>query len=47
MVKKLMYSLAFVRLCVPVLQARKAGEAPFATLEKAVKQEPGGLPAVL
>jgi len=42
MVKKLTYSLAFVLLWVPVLQARQAGEAPFATLEKAVKQEPGG-----
>jgi TonB family protein len=42
MAKKLTYSIALVLLCVPVLQARQAGEAPFAMLEKAVKQETGG-----
>ncbi len=40
--KKLIYPLALLLLWVPVLQARQAGEAPFAMLEKAVKQEPGG-----
>jgi hypothetical protein len=42
MVKKLTFSLALVLVCVPVFQARQAREAPFATLEKAVKQELGG-----
>lgn len=42
MAKKLTYSLALILLGVPVLQARRAGEAPFAMLEKAVKQESGG-----
>ena len=40
--KKLTFFLALVLLCVPMLQARQASEAPFVALEKAVKQEPGG-----
>src|SRR5882762_8141344 len=42
MIKQLTYFLAVALLCVLVLQARQAGEASFVTLEKAVKQEPGG-----
>jgi TonB family protein len=42
MAKKLIISFSLVLLCVSVLQARQAAEAPFAVLEKAVKQEPGG-----
>ena len=42
MLNKIAYSLALVMLFAAVLQARQAGEAPFTTLEKAVKQEPGG-----
>lgn len=41
MVKELTYYLLILLLCVQVLQAQ-AGESTFATLEKAVKQEPGG-----
>lgn len=42
MLKKLAYSHVLVLLFAPVPQARQAGEAPFVTLEKVVKQEPGG-----
>ncbi len=42
MTKALTYSFALMLLCVLVLQARQAGEASFASLEKAVKLEPGG-----
>jgi len=42
MTKKLSASLALLLLCVLVLQARQVGEAPFATLEKAVKEERAG-----
>src|SRR5438552_14669434 len=42
MLKKLTFPLALLLLCVPVLQARQVGEAPFATLEKAVKEERAG-----
>jgi len=42
MIKQLTHSFAVVLLCVLVLQARQGGEAPFAQLEKAVKQEPAG-----
>lgn len=39
--KRLTCFLALL-LCVPMLQAQQAGEAPFVALEKAVEQEPGG-----
>ena len=42
MVKQLAYYLSIVFLCVLVLQAQQAGQAPFATVEKAVKEERGG-----
>src|SRR5437899_1981308 len=42
MAKKLTCSFLVVLLCVLVLQAQQAVEAPFATLERAVKQESGG-----
>jgi TonB family protein len=40
--QKLTLFLALVLLCVPMLQARQASEAPFVALEKAVKRESGG-----
>ena len=42
MAKKFPYSLLVVLLCVPLLRAQQVGEAPFAMLERAVKQEAGG-----
>ena len=42
MIKQLSYSLSIVVLCVLVLHAQQPGEAPFASLEKAVKEERGG-----
>jgi TonB family protein len=42
MMRRFIFFLALALLCSPMLQARQAGEAPFAVLEKAVKQEPGG-----
>ena len=42
MIKKLTSSLLVVLLCFPILQAQQVGETPFATLERAVKQESGG-----
>lgn len=42
MIKQLVYSFAAMMLCVLFLQARQTGEAPFATLEKAVKKERAG-----
>jgi TonB family protein len=42
MVKQLACLLSIILLCFLVLQAQQAGEAPFAAVEKAVKEEPGG-----
>lgn len=42
MIKRLSCSLFIVLLCGFVLHAQQANEAPFASLEKAVKEEQGG-----
>jgi TonB family protein len=42
MVKQLSYAFAAVLLCFVVLQGRQRGEAPFASVEKAVNEERGG-----
>lgn len=42
MTKQISFSLALLLLCVCVLQAQQAGEAPFASLEKAIQTGRGG-----
>lgn len=42
MAKQISFSLALLLLCVGVLHAQQAGEAPFASLEKAVQTGQGG-----
>ena len=42
MAKQISFSLLLLLLCVCVLQAQQAGEAPFASLEKAVQTGRGG-----
>ena len=42
MIKQVSYALAAVLLCFVVLQGQQRGEAPFASIEKAVKEERGG-----
>jgi TonB family protein len=42
MVRQLACLLSIILLCLLVLQAQQAGEAPFAAVEKAVKEERGG-----
>ena len=42
MTKQISFSLPLLLLCVCVLHAQQAGEAPFASLDKAVQAERGG-----
>ena len=42
MAKLLSYSICIVLLCGFVLNAEQVGEPPFASVEKAIKEEPGG-----
>ena len=42
MAKQISFSLSILLLCVCVVHAQQAGEAPFASLEKAVQTERGG-----